>query len=925
MTNPTPNTEMLQHALQARPLDHFFSPRNVAVIGANDDGTSIGGTVMLNLINGQFDGRVYPVNPRHPTTLGLMNYAKIGDVPTQVDLAIIATPSSAVRDVVLECIDAKVSAAVILSAGFKEAGESGKALERQILAEARCGHLRIIGPNCMGLINPSRRLNASFGPGMPRLGNLAFISQSGALCSAILDWSQRNAVGFSAFVSVGSMLDVGWGDLLDHFGSDTATQAILLYMESIGDARSFLSAAREVALTKPIIVMKSGRTQAAAKAAQTHTGALVGRDDIADAAFDRAGILRVNSIHELFAMAEVVAKQPRPKGRRLAIVTNAGGPGVLAADAVVNNGGEVAELAGTTIAKLGDMLPETWSNANPVDLLGDADPIRFSNAMELVLNDPSVDGVLAILTPQEMTDPLRCAEAIRGAAANCGKPVLASWMGGPRVLGGQDLLRQAGIPTFDYPDEAARAFALLCRHAASLRRLYETPRLSSPNDSDAPDLNAAEEVIRGARRQGFDAMNALETMRVLQAYQIPILETRAANTVAEAVAHADAIGYPVVLKAHSRRISHKSAIGGVILHLGDAAAVAAAFDRLHATVENACGAGGFDGVIVQPMANGRTVEAIIGCVRDEQFGPVLMFGSGGTWTEINADRALALPPLTTSLARHLVDRTRVGRALRDRIGLSQGDIDELDRILVRFSRLAAQQPGIREIEINPLLLGHGRIAVADARAILHSADVASEQLSRPAIRPYPQHYVSDWTTTDGTHTTIRPIRPEDEPLIRSFHEGLSDQSVLLRYFRPMQLSERVAHERLVRVCFGDYERELALVVDHRDPMSGKHEILAVGRLSRSRWCNEAEFAVVVADAWQGKGIGYKLVGALIAVARREGIGRLSAYIMPFNRKMHQICTQYGFTLDTDASKPLAFATMALDETNNAREPEPTHA
>ncbi len=874
-----------------QPLSVFFSPRTVAVLGANEIAGSMGRTVLWNLVTNPFGGTVFPVNPERTSVLGIKAYPSIASVPEKVDLAVLATPPDTVPDLISECSDAGVRGAIILSAGFKEIGHAGLQLENEILKNARRGSLRIIGPNCLGVMSPLTGLNATFAVGMARPGNVAFISQSGALCTAVLDWSLREMVGFSCFISIGSMADVGWGDLIDYLGDDQRTRSIVIYMESVGDAQSFLSAAREVALTKPIIVIKAGRTEAAVRAATSHTGSLTGSDDVLDAAFRRGGVLRVNNISELFDMAEVLARQPRPKGPRLAIVTNAGGLGVLATDALIGSGGELAELSQESMNALNHLLPWHWSHNNPIDILGDASPERYFSAVEIAAKDPNNDGVLVILTPQANTDPTRTAEQLRPLARLDGKPILASWMGGTDVATGETILNRNNIPTFPYPDTAVRAFNYMWRYTYNLRGLYETPILPQSLDP-VRDCALAEEMIRDARRSGSTLLNEFESKKVLNAYGIPTVETRLALNEDQAAQAADSIGYPVVLKLLSHTIAHKSDAGGVYLSLPDSVAVRIAYRKIRSAVRENFGPEHFQGVTVQPMVKHDGYEIILGSSVDPQFGPVLLFGAGGRLLDYFEDHALALPPLNMTLARRVMEQTRIYSALRD--SRSNIDLRAMEQLLVHFSLLVVEQRWIKEIDINPLLASSGRIMALDARVVLHGADVRAESIPELAIRPYPTQYVHPWKMPDGTPVTIRPIRPEDEPLMVKFHETLSERSVYFRYFHAMRLPQRIAHERLTRMCFIDYAREMALVVSRTIPESGDQEILAVGRMNRLHGTKEAEFAILVSDNWHRRGLGLELLRRLVEIGRDEKLSRIYGDILPENRDMLRIIDRLGF-------------------------------
>ncbi len=875
-------------------LDAMFSPSSVAVIGATSRPGTVGRTVLENLLRGSFQGAVYPVNAKHEEVLGRKSFKSIRDIPATVDLAVIATPAATVPQIVAECVESRTKSAVVISAGFKERGAEGAALEQRIQDQLRRGSMRLIGPNCLGIMNPTIGLNATFAKDAPRAGNVAFLSQSGALLTAILDWSQREEVGFSAIVSTGSMLDVGWGDLIYHFGDDPYTKSILLYMESVGDARSFLSAAREVALSKPIIVIKAGRSEAASRAAASHTGALTGSDEVLDAAFRRSGVLRVHNIADLFYMAEVLGRQPRPRGPRLTIVTNAGGPAVLATDSLVSEGGELAELSPESLRRLDEFLPAHWSHNNPIDILGDADSERYARALEIASQDPNSDGLLVILAPQGMTDPLRIAERLQPYAKEYGKPVLASWMGGNSVAAGEAALNSSSIPTFPYPDTAARAFTYMWRYTYNLRGLYETPTLTEHSEPESASRHQVGQIIQNARAHGRVLLTELESKQLLSLYGIPTVETRAAPTEDQAACLACELGFPVVLKVFSETITHKTDVGGVKLNLQDEAAVRAAFKTIKSSVAEKAGPDHFSGVTVQPMVKLDGYELILGSSVDPQFGPVLLFGSGGQLVEVYRDRALALPPLNTTLAQRMMEQTRIFTALKGVRGRRPVNMVALEQLLVSFSQLVLEQPWIAEIDINPLLASPERLLALDARIVLHGPGVKLEQLPKPAIRPYPLQYVSPWTMKNGSQVTIRPIRPEDEPLMVKFHETLSDRTVYLRYFCSLSLSRRVEHERLLRICFGDYDREMALVAESTDPATGEHRIIAVGRMNKLHVGNEAEVAVLVSDQYQKLGLGNELLRRVIQIARDEKLSRVSAEMLTDNVAMQVITKRLGF-------------------------------
>jgi acetyltransferase len=894
------NTE----AIRSSQLDVFFQPKSVAVIGASESAGSVGRIILWNLISSPFGGTVYPVNPKRASILGIRAYPNVAALPEPVELAVIITRADAVPATIRECATAGVKGAVIISAGFRETGPRGVQLEEEILRDARAAGMRLIGPNCLGVMCPVTGFNATFAHTIARSGNVAFISQSGAMCTAILDWSLREKVGFSAFVSVGSMLDVGWGNLIDHLGDDPHTRSIVIYMESVGEAASFLSAAREVALSKPIIVIKAGRTEAAAKAAASHTGSLSGSDEVLEAAFRRVGVLRLNSISEIFYMTEVLAKQPRPEGPKLAIVTNAGGPGVLATDALLSMGGELAKLAPETSAALDKVLPAHWSRNNPIDVIGDADPERYEHAIQIVAKDPEVDGLLVIMTPQGVTAPTAIAQKVCAYAKLGGKPILASWMGGTETAEGERLLNEAGIPTFPFPDTAARMFAYMWKYSYNLRALYETP---APASAGSVDRQGAALLLENVRAQSRELLTEAESKDLLKAYGIPVVQTTLAATEAEAVAAAEAMGFPVVLKLNSATITHKTDVGGVKLNLFSATAVAEAFRSIHDSVAENAGAEHFQGVSVQPMIRQDGYELILGSSVDPQFGPVLLFGTGGQLVEVFRDRALALPPLNTTLARRMMEQTRILTALKGIRGRPPVDIAALEQILVRFGQLITEQRSIREVDINPLFVSHQTIIALDARVIVYPKEVTAENLPRTAIRPYPAQYEKRCTLGDGSEISIRPIRPEDEPLLVQFHEGLSDRTVYLRYFHWMKLEQRVEHERLTRMCFLDFNRQMAFLALAGDVP----QIVGVGRLVRFHVGDEAELAVIVNDEFQRRGIGVELIRQLLEFARDEEIHTITATLLRENTAMHKVFKRLGFTFRDEAGDEALVAELKL--------------
>ncbi|VTS01348.1 bifunctional acetate--CoA ligase family protein/GNAT family N-acetyltransferase [Tuwongella immobilis] len=891
------------------PLDRIFRPRSVAVIGASATPNSVGNVLMRNLLGNPFGGVIYPVNPNRRAVQGVRCYSNLAEIPDTIDLAIIAVKAELVPSVVADCVDKGVAGAIILSAGFSELGQAGRELEQRILAIA-AGKLRIIGPNCLGVMHPLNRLNASFAAEMAKPGRVALLSQSGAVCTSILDWANGKNIGFSAFVSVGAMIDVDWADLIDYFGDDPETTSILLYMESIGDVRGFISAARAVARHKPIIVVKAGRNEISARVAASHTGAMLGSDAVFESAFRRAGVLRVSSIRDLFHMAEVLSMQPLPDGFRLAILTNAGGPAVMAVDALIAGGGQLAPLSAETLAALDAVCPPFWSHANPVDLLGDASPELYRQSFEILSRDPGVDGVLVLLTPQAMTQPENTARLLAPFARSVRKPVLAGFMGGRMIHASRAILSAAGMPAFDTPEAAVRAFLLLAQYRDNLRLLYERP--DALPEGPPPRFDDVQRMVARARMEGRTLLTEAESKQLLAAYDIPIVPTRHCGSPEEAIAAAEQLGYPVVLKLESRVISHKTEAGGVRLDLRTPAAVREAFHAIQTAViayaeQHSIVGDIFTGVTVQPMIPAGGYELILGSALDEQFGPVIVFGTGGILTEVYQDRSWALPPLNRTLVKRLIERTRIYQALKGVRGRKSIPMADLETLLVRFSQLLVDFPDLGEVEINPLIATEERLIAVDARVMLTAQDSLISP-RRLAIHPYPNQYTSVWEPDlsrlratanrlpTGTTLLIRALRPEDEPLLENLFKTLSEHTIRMRFFR---LIRQLTKDNLIRLCHVDYERELALVAIAELPGQGAQAV-GIASFARDPSSDEAEFAVVVSDAWQGIGLGRELVSRLVSIAPQRGILRLTGATFRENLAMRKLCTSLGFTLhDTD--------------------------
>ncbi|NGX39037.1 MAG: Succinyl-CoA ligase [ADP-forming] subunit alpha [Chlamydiae bacterium] len=876
----------------SHPLRPFFNPTSIAVVGATTTPNSVGKTLMGNLIKGKFEGKIFPVNPKYKELFDLPCYPSIQEIPEEVELVVIITPARTVPKIIEACGTKGVKGAIIISAGFKELGAEGLKLENEVLEKARAANIRLIGPNCLGVMNPLANFNATFAATMAHQGNIAFISQSGAMCTAVLDWSLKENIGFSAFVSIGSMADVNWGDLIDYLGNDPNTKSILIYMETIGEAKDFLSAAKEVVLNKPIIVIKAGRTEAAAKAAASHTGSLAGSDEVFDAAMRRVGVLRVDEIGDLFDMAEVLAKQPTPGGPNLAIITNAGGPAVLATDAASRYGAVIADLSKETIDALNEVLPEAWSHGNPVDLLGDASPERYAKAIEIVAKDPNVDGILTVLSPQDMTDITGTAECLIPFAKLPGKPLLASWMGGKEVSKGDAILSQADIPNFEYPDSASKTFAAMWRQNFALQALYETPEVREELSGAQNRIEKTEEIIEKALKEGRELLTEEESKQILATYSIPTVITIVAPTAKEAVSAAESIGYPVVLKLHSETITHKSDVGGVLLNVKNAESVEKGFHQIQASVTEKASAKDFQGVTVQKMIQDEGYEIILGSSVDVQFGPVVLFGTGGKLVEVYKDRALGLPPLNATLAKRLMSHTKIYDALKGVRGEKGINFAKLEQILISFSELVVNHPRIKECDINPLLASSKELIALDARIVLDK-----EPIGKPVIRPYPTQYISTTTLKSGENVTLRPVRPEDEPLMIDFHKNLSEETVRARYFEEMTLEARTSHERLIRICHSDYDREILLLAEYQ----GK--IVGAARLSKIPLTHNAGFKIIIIDEMQKKGLGTLMISEALRIAKQEEVHSINVQILQDNQAMKEMLTREGFTLTPSEKTP----------------------
>ncbi len=873
-------------------LDRIFSPKSIALIGASDESGSVGNILMKNLTESGYKGGVYPVNLNKPEILGIKAYRSVLQLPEIVDLAIIAIPAKAVPDVVEQCGKAGISGIIIISAGFKETGPEGKALEEKILKIKEKYDLSIIGPNCLGIIHPDLNLNATFIAGMPESGNIAFISQSGALGSAILDLAAHENIGFSNFVSVGSMLDVDFGDLIDYFGTDPKTKSILMYVEGITNARKFISAARHFTLTKPVIVVKSGRFAEGAKAATSHTGSLTGEDTVYDAAFKRAGIVRVGEIADLFNCAEALSMQSLPEGPNLAIITNAGGPGVMAADTAISREGKLARLSPATLEKLNSVLPPFWSRSNPVDILGDAGADRYRAAVEACITDNNVDGLLVIYTPQGGEDPARIAKSIVDIRMVSGKTCLASFMGYEKVEEANHIFTENGIPTYSTPEQAVATYMYMCHYKSNIELLYETPA-ELPVDS-LPPKSPLTTIIRNAARENRETLTGMESIQLLEFYNIPVLKTLAARNADEAAICASRVGYPVVLKVLSPQIIHKTEAKGVRLDIGSEIEVREAFDDIIHQAREYAPSAHIVGVTVQHMVKKHGVELIIGAKSDALFGPVIMFGRGGVETEIYKDIAFGIPPLNQALARRITEETKVFQMLKGFRNMPPVNIKLLEEIMVRFSQMLVDFPQLKEIEINPLLADENGAFALDARAVIDIELVSAkfEPHEHLVISPYPVKYTTLWKMRDGRSVILRPIKPEDEPLWLEMFHNFSEESIRFRLFEVIK--EPIEHEFSVRYCNIDYDRELAIVAELED--GGRKKMAGVVRLLVDPDRKSGEIAFIVADPWQGMGLGSKMTDYMIEICRDKKIEMLYAVMLPDNHRAIRLMKEMGFVI-----------------------------
>jgi len=880
--------------MTVRNLNHLFEPSSVALIGASERSGSVGNVVLGNLRNGGFRGDIALVNPKYKTVAGLPCFAGIEQLPSVPELAVIATPAATVPELVGKLAQRGTKAVIVLSAGF--GGEEGSRLKQRMLSAAQPHLVRIVGPNCVGMLAPAIGLNASFAHLMPSPGHVAFLSQSGAIITSVIDWAKARNIGFSYLVSMGEMADVDFGDMLDYLAADAHTSAILLYMEAVTHARKFMSAARRAARSKPVIVIKAGRHGETARAVASHTGALAGSDAVYDAAFERAGLLRVLDLDSLFEAVETLAVARRPAGDRLAILTDGGGIGILATDALFDFGGRLAELSPTTMQRLDAVLPATWSHGNPVDIIGDAPAQRYGDALTILLEDNAIDAILVLNCPTAVTSATDAARAVVEAVKNTDRCILTNWVGGETADPARRLLIEAGLPTYDTPEHAVRAFAHIVRFQRNQERLMETP--PSLPEAFTADTAAVRAIFEQALGAGRSILTAPESRAVLHAYGVPVVTETIVATPAEARDHAERLKVPVALKILSPDITHKSDVGGVVLDLESPEDVEAAAIAMLDRVKAKQSAARITGFVLEPMIRRPLAqELIVGVSEDVQFGPVILFGQGGVAVEVVGDRAIALPPLNLQLAHDLIARTRVYKLLRGFRDRPPAALDQVALVLLKVSQMVVDFGEIVELDINPLLADHEGVMALDARIRVQRFDQPATK--RLSIRPYPRELEETVTLADGATFLLRPIRPEDEPALVAAFAKLTAHSIRMRFFSGMR---ELPHSLAARLTQIDYDREMALVAT--DPATaGREQIFAVVRLTADPDNEKAEFAIIVRNDMAGRGLGTLLMQRILAYAEQRGINDIFGDVLAENRRMLDLCRRFGFSVTATPDQP----------------------
>ena len=875
-------------------LKSMFEPQTVAVIGASERADSIGAILMRNMLDARFTGSLHAINPKHESVFGVPCVARVEDLRKRPDLAIICTPAARVPGLIDECGRAGIKAAVVISPGFAEAGPAGAELERRTRTAAKRSGVRMVGPNCLGLMRPSIGLNGTFARSYCKPGSIGLISQSGAICTALLDWAQPNGVGFSTVVSLGASIDLDFGEILDYMIADPQTESIFMYIEGIRDARRFMSAVRAAARVKPVFAIKVGRHRAGSKAVASHTGAMVGSDDVFDAALRRAGVVRLANLGQMFSAANALFTGFKPSGKRLAVITNGGGPGVMASDRAADLGIPLATLSPETMDVLNGALPPTWSHSNPVDLNGDGDAARYRTALQAVLADPGVDGVLTMLTPQALTQPTAVAETVIEIAATASKPLMTCWMGGEQVRAARLLFENAHLPTFRSPEPAVELFHHISSYYRNQQLLRHAPA-SLAQDLDPPSVESARLVIETALSERRTVLTEMESKALLAAFRIPIAQTVVARSATEAMVYAEEMGLPVAMKIDSPDITHKSDVGGVRLHVDNLRAVRDCWQELMAEVGRREPNARLHGVSIEPMVTKRNArELFVGVVHDDVFGPVISFGHGGTRIEVLRDRAVTLPPINVELARDAIQRTRVSAMLGEFRGMPAIDMDALERVLIRVSEMVCELPWIREMDINPLLVDESGCVAVDARIILGDVLPTATPYSHMAIHPYPARLEHVVTLPNGTRTIIRPIRPEDSEREARFVRDLSAET---RYLRFMSTIKELPGPLLARLTQIDYDREMALVAIAGDGDS--EEQLGVCRYVVNPDGESCEFAIVVGDAWQRQGLARIMMNLLIDAARERGLRVMEGVFLSNNERMLRFVQSLGFHINRD--------------------------
>jgi len=870
-------------------LQTMLNPKTIALIGASGKNGTVGRSILENL-QCSAKRKIYPVNPASEFILGIKSYPAITSVPEHVDLAVIATPARSVPQVTEECGQAGVDGVVIVSAGFKETGEEGEWLESEIAEIGKKYGMRILGPNCVGFVRPSIDLSATLLKNTPPPGDIAFISQSAALGSAILDWAADAGIGFSMFVSFGDMIDIDFADMIDFLEEyDEATRSVLIYMESVGDARKFMSAARWFARRKPIIVLKPGRSVESARAVQSHTGSMAGDDEVYSAAFRRAGVLRVEEIVELFDAAKVLDSGKLPGGPRVAIIGSAG-LSVMATDSVIKRGGELAALSPESTKQLNALMPPYWNKTNPVYLRGGATVEQYINALTICVRDKAVDGVLVNYVPLNSASSAEVAQAVAEIAGKTGKPVVATWMGGKDIQVGKHIFLERGIPVYNTPEETVRSYMNMYNYKRYLDRLYETP--AELPEQEAPPKDHLRELLKMALAEGRTLLNEQESKEFLVAYGIPVTMPQVARNPEEAAAIAEKLGYPVVIKIVSPDLSHKSDAGGVMLGIDSSDELKSAYLKLIEKVKKNAPTATLHGVAVEQMIIDVDYEIILGAKKDKDFGSVLLFGTGGTMTEAINDYSIGLPPLNKSLANMLMQDTKAYKMLQGFRGRQAADLERITEILVNFSNLIVDFPEIAEIDVNPLAISAGNVSALDARIVIDRDYPAGGPSAYPhlVICPYPTKYVQSWQMKSGTNVILRPIRPEDEPAKYEMLFSSSPESLRTRFFSTLK---EIPHKFLIYFVNVDYDRNISLIAEIKE--NKKKKMIGTASLVMNTTMTSGELAVFIHDQYQGRGLGSKFIQILIDIAREKSLKEVRAEVLRENTQMLGIFRRFGFT------------------------------